>query len=114
MKIFIKIFEHIKRYLNKLFIMKEKKLLSEKNEIIEDIIEESFDITELQKEKQDFFQMYQKFKSDSIEFENLTINDLIKIMIISQEESEFINKNNKENSDNKNQIKALNTTAKLF
>ncbi len=94
----IKILEKIKAYFNKLFSANKTLMLAENNEenSIEEIVEDNFELEELIEdelsieEKEEFFEMYKKFNNDEIFLENMLITDMIKMMMVSNEELKLV------------------------
>lgn len=94
----IKILEKIKSYFNKLFSANKTLMLAENSEenSIEEILDDNFGLEELIEddlfieEKDEFFEMYKKFNNDDISFENMLITDMIKLMMVSNEELKLV------------------------
>ena len=95
----IKILEKIKAYFNKLFSANKTLMLAENDEenSIEEILDNDFELEELLEddlsieEKEEFFEMYKKFNNDEIFLENMLITDMIKMMMVSNEELKLVN-----------------------
>ena len=94
----IKILEKIKAYFNKLFSASKTLMLAENTEenFIEEIVDDNFELEELIEdelsieEKEEFFEMYKKFNNDEIFLENMLITDMIKMMMVSNEELKLV------------------------
>ena len=94
----IKILEKIKAYFNKLFSANKTLMLAENDEenSIEEILDNDFELEELLEddlsieEKEEFFEMYKKFNNDEISLENMLITDMIKMMMVSNEELKLV------------------------
>ena len=74
------LFEKIKKYIIKI-LAKEKVLYFKENTFYDD-----YEQCNISQEKKDFLELYQNVKKGYIPIENLLINDLIKVLAMSQEE----------------------------
>lgn len=81
-----KLLEIIKRYLIQLFNKQEIKLIEENT-----IIQNDNNSVENEKEKKDFFIIYENIKKGVIKPEELMINDLIKVQLMMKNELNCIN-----------------------
>lgn len=64
-----------------------------------------------EKDKSDFFIVYENVKNGIIKLEDLLLTDMIKVQLMMQEESELLNK---KTSNIENQIKNLNTERNIL
>ncbi len=88
MGILRKFFEKISELIKKIFKKDNIMLLQESTSVEDDdIIDNNIsDNTNIKDEKQNFFEMYENFKNGKIDIENIMINDLIKVLMMSQKE----------------------------
>ena len=75
-----KLFEKIKMFLNNIFGRQNKLLLAENNKLQEN------DLSKIDNDKEEFFEIYENLKKGIISLEDLMITDLIKVLAISKEE----------------------------
>lgn len=75
-----KLFEKIKIFLNNIFGRQNKLLLGENNNLQEN------DLSKIDNDKEEFFEIYENLKKGIILLDDLMINDLIKVLAISKEE----------------------------
>jgi len=83
LKVFI---EKIKEFFNKLLCKEKHLLLKESNDGVEVSKYEEQDVKDIMTDKKEFFNLYQNIKSGDISLDNLMLEDLMKVLMISQEE----------------------------
>lgn len=78
--------ERIKEFFNKILGKENRLLLEESKDSIDITENEEQDVNDTTIDKKEFFDVYKNIKSGDTSLENLMLEDLIKVLMMSQEE----------------------------